>query len=209
MHMIGKISCQANTRLLCASVFLLFVLAPAVRTQAQAAARKGFDAVGGGSQSAVSFGSNGVAWRVYPPGGKPGFEATSSFQNFGQSALLRRFEGMEGKIHTQTFYKVQQRGDEARTRAQNGGTAAPQKARRDAVSSAAPRASVGSKPEAAMARWQVHRRQEQRRHAAKAASTHPCAHKDHAWWRGTMRCRRWLPQVQSMAKQPARRHSAR
>ena len=76
--------------------------------EAQIGKQKGFDAVGGGSQAAVSFaGDTGVALRFYPHGSKPGFGASSSFQSMQRSALFRRLEGMEGSIWGQNIWASQ------------------------------------------------------------------------------------------------------
>lgn len=75
---------------------------------AQIGRQKGFDAVGGGSQSALSFaGDTGVAMRFYPAGSQPGYDASANFQSFDRSDLFRKLEGMEGSIWGQNIWAAQ------------------------------------------------------------------------------------------------------
>ncbi len=80
-----------------------------VANEAEAQRGRGFDAVGGGASSAMSFAqSGGVAWRIYPPGGRAGFEAGAKFQSYSVSPLVQRMEGMEGNIWGENLWRAQE-----------------------------------------------------------------------------------------------------
>lgn len=113
-----------------------------VTSEAEAQRGRGFDAVGGGASSAMSFGqSGGVAWRIYPPGGRDGFEAGAKFQSYKVSPLVQRMEGMEGNIWGENLWRAQEnqnsKREAARSMAAGEGGASSQGLRNSQVSAAA------------------------------------------------------------------------
>lgn len=118
-------SCQHLMRTVCQNLIglpilaALLTLAWAQTSYAQHGGSKNrmFDAVGGGAASAMSFGQGGgVAWRIYPAGAKPGYEAAARFQSYRVSPLVRRMEGMEGSIWGQNLWTAQKNADARKQR---------------------------------------------------------------------------------------------